>query len=115
MLDRQHFDCVVLDITLPGISGFDVLAHMQQDPATCTTPVLVHTARDLDDAERAQLRSAAHSVIVKDASSYDRLLAETYRFLNRSLDRLQASQRKVLEGQYRDGQADCRTQGAAGR
>jgi FixJ family two-component response regulator len=43
-VSARHFDCVLLDLHLPGMSGFDVLAALQLDPAS--PPVIVITGHD---------------------------------------------------------------------
>lgn len=49
-----HPDVIVLDLMLPGISGYDVLEALQRDPETTNIPVLVLTAKSLRaDRERS--------------------------------------------------------------
>jgi signal transduction histidine kinase/CheY-like chemotaxis protein len=50
---------VVLDLTMQGLSGFEVLERLQSDPATRPIPVIIHSSRSLDDADRARLASAS--------------------------------------------------------
>ena len=55
-----HPDVIVLDLMLPGISGYDVLEALQRDDATSKIPVLVLTAKSLRaDRERSQGLGAA--------------------------------------------------------
>ena len=82
-----RFDCIVLDLMLPDMSGFEVLEHMQAEPATRDIPVVVHTAKDLSLQEEAQLHLNVRQVIVKDGQSYERLNGQICRFLQRSLAR----------------------------
>lgn len=58
-----EFDVVVLDINLPGRSGFEVMAHMRDH--RCATPVLVITARNQLDDKISLLDLGADDYIVK--------------------------------------------------
>jgi len=94
----RQYDCLVLDLALPDISGFDLLQTVSRDFTTRPLPVVVYTGKDLTRREVTQLRRVAQSVIVKDARSPERLLDETALFLHRPLARLNETQRRMLEG-----------------
>ena len=79
----QTFDCVVLDLRLPDISGFDVLERFRDTPAVGDLPVIVFTGKELSPEEDARLHSLARSVVVKGVESPERLLDETALFLHR--------------------------------
>ncbi len=74
------FDCVVLDLGLPGMSGFDVLEHMAK--RDIQAPVVVYSGRDLTSEESLRLRSFTDSIVVKGALSPERLLDEVSLFLH---------------------------------
>src|SRR5688500_895318 len=93
----ERFDCIVLDLGLPDMSGFDVLSRIREEPALRGIPVVVYTARDLTRAERERLRAAAEVVIVKDARSPERLLEETVLFLHRAESAMPPEKRQLLE------------------
>ncbi len=79
-LDGQPFDCVVLDLRLPDISGFDLLeqiATREEAP-----PVVVYSARDLSADETRRLRVHADSIVVKGARAQERLLDEVSLFFH---------------------------------
>ena len=65
ILREQGCDCVVLDLKLPDINGFEVLERMRSDPAIADTPVVVFTGRELSIEEDAKLHALARSVVVK--------------------------------------------------
>ncbi len=82
-VNEQAFDCVVLDLRLPDISGFEVLERFSDDDALCDLPVVVFTGKELTPEEDARLHSMARSVVVKGVESPERLLDETALFLHR--------------------------------
>jgi CheY-like chemotaxis protein len=96
-LAAGQFDCIVLDLKLPKTTGFALLDHLKGDDAHRTTPVIVHTGKELTRREETRLRRYADSIIVKDAASPERLLDETALFLHRPETALPADSRRVLE------------------
>jgi HAMP domain-containing protein/CheY-like chemotaxis protein/signal transduction histidine kinase len=97
MLREQPADCVVLDLKLPDMTGFELLEHIRQDDALTQVPVVVFTGRELSPEEDAQLHSIARSVIVKGVESPDRLLDETALFLHRVVADLPPDKQRMLE------------------
>ena len=97
MLRKQPTDCVVLDLKLPDMSGFELLEHIRQDDALTQVPVVVFTGRELSPEEDAQLHSIARSVIVKGVESPERLLDETALFLHRVVRDLPPDKQRMLE------------------
>ena len=96
-LDGQHFDCMVLDLTLPDISGFDLLDEIGKKPALRDLPIVIYTAQELSRKEVTKLKKYAKTIVIKDARSPERLLDETALFLHRSHASLPELQRKMLE------------------
>jgi len=96
-LRSEPVDCVVLDLRLPDMSGFDVLKAIGSDPALADTPVVVFTGRELSPEEDSQLHSMARSIVVKGVESPERLLDETALFLHRVVDDLPADKKRMLE------------------
>ena len=94
---ERRYDCVVLDLKLPEMTGFALLDHIKQDENRCEVPVIVHTGTQLTRREETRLRSYADSIIVKDAGSPERLLSETALFLHRSPSAMPAESRRMLE------------------
>jgi hypothetical protein len=96
-LREKSADCVVLDLKLPDMSGFDVLAQMRDDAALSDVPIVVFTGRELSPEEDAQLHTMARSVVVKGVESPERLLDETALFLHRVISDLPSEKQLMLE------------------
>jgi len=96
-VNDQAFDCVVLDLRLPDMSGFDVLERFRDTPSLNDLPVVVFTGKDLSPEEDARLHMLARSVVVKGVESPERLLDETALFLHRVVTDLPPEKQKMLE------------------
>ncbi len=96
-LEAQPFDCLVLDLGLSDMSGFELLERMKADPRLSQVPVIVYTGQDLSKKQETELRRLAETIIIKDVKSPDRLLDETALFLHRVESNLPAEKRKLLE------------------
>jgi CheY-like chemotaxis protein len=96
-LREMPCDCVVLDLRLPDMSGFDVLEELRQDEALADIPVVVFTGRELTAEEDAQLHTMARSIVVKGVESPERLLDETALFLHRVVADLPQEKQRLLE------------------
>jgi HAMP domain-containing protein/CheY-like chemotaxis protein/putative methionine-R-sulfoxide reductase with GAF domain len=96
-LDERRFDCMVLDLKLPDMGGFDLLEKLKEDPRHSRTPVIVYTGKQLTRREETKLRRFSEAIVVKDASSPERLLDETSLFLHRVERKLPQDKRRMLE------------------
>jgi HAMP domain-containing protein/CheY-like chemotaxis protein/signal transduction histidine kinase len=102
---NESFDCVVLDLRLPDMSGFDVLERFRENPSLSNLPVVVFTGKDLSPEEDARLRMLARSVVVKGVESPERLLDETALFLHRVVTDLPPEKQKMLERLHHSDEA----------
>jgi CheY-like chemotaxis protein len=102
---EKQFDCVVLDLRLPDMSGFELLEQLGQSRPGGELPVVVFTGKDLSPEEDARLHMLARSVIVKDVESPERLLDETALFLHRVVSDLPAEKRNMLDRLHRSDEA----------
>ncbi|MCI0461162.1 MAG: response regulator, partial [Gemmataceae bacterium] len=96
-LATQRFDCLVLDLGLPDMSGFELLTKIKKDLDLQNLPVIVHTGKDLTREEEARLKEMAAAILIKDVRSLERLLDETALFLHRVLANLPPSAQQLLE------------------
>jgi CheY-like chemotaxis protein/signal transduction histidine kinase len=94
---EREYDCVVLDLRLPDISGFDLLAEVQKEPKLRDVPIVVFTGRELAADEETQLRRMAKSIVLKGVQSPERLLDETALFLHRVVADLPPAKQRMLE------------------
>jgi CheY-like chemotaxis protein len=97
LLHEQAFDCIVLDLRLPDMSGFEVLERLRDDERLRDVPVVVFTGKQLSPEEDAQLHTLARSVVVKGVESPERLLDETALFLHRVVTDLPPAKQQLLE------------------
>jgi CheY-like chemotaxis protein/signal transduction histidine kinase/HAMP domain-containing protein len=97
LLEAEPFDCSVVDLRLPDMSGFELLERMQADARLRDLPVVVFTGKELSPDEEARLKVVAKSVVLKDVQSPERLLDETALFLHRVVGDLPHSKRQMLE------------------
>ncbi len=96
MMDNG-FDCVVLDLRLPDMSGFELLEKVQAEEKLAAVPVVVFTGKELSRDEETKLNALAKSIVLKDVRSPERLLDETALFLHRVVAGLPAQKQAMLE------------------
>ena len=97
VLDRTPFDCMVLDLGLSDMTGFELLEKMRSSATLSLIPVIVYTGKELTKKQETELRRVAETIIIKDVKSLDRLLDETALFLHRVEGDLPEPKRKLLE------------------
>jgi CheY-like chemotaxis protein len=97
VISQAPVDCVVLDLRLPDMSGFDLLERFRENPSLSDLPVVVFTGKDLSPDEDARLHLLARSVVVKGVESPERLLDETALFLHRVVANLPQEKQRLLD------------------
>ncbi|AVO30159.1 response regulator [Stenotrophomonas maltophilia] len=109
-LSTVTFDCMVMDLSLPDGSGYDLLEHMAGNDDVGFPPVIVYTGRALSREEEQRLRRYSKSIIIKGARSPERLLDEVTLFLHSVEASLPTDQQRLLrEARRRDTVLDGRT------
>ncbi len=104
-VSEEQFDCVVLDLRLPDMSGFEVLERFRDTPSVGDLPIVVFTGKELSPEEDARLHTLARSVVLKGVESPERLLDETALFLHRVVSDLPAAKQKMIEQLHRSDEA----------
>lgn len=91
----SHYDCMIMDLGLSDISGFELLKTLEEKMIKIP-PVIVYTGKDLTRSEEEELRIHADSIIIKGVRSEERLLDEASLFLHRVVENLPSQKRKMI-------------------
>jgi len=101
----DEYDCIVLDLRLPDMSGFELLDRIEAEPRLRQVPIVVFTGKDLSAEEDRRLRRAAKSVIIKGVESPERLLDETALFLHRVISDLPPAKQRMVQRLHESDEA----------
>jgi CheY-like chemotaxis protein len=99
------FDCCVLDLRLPDMTGFELLERIEAQPALAQLPIVVFTGKALSAEEEKKLKTVAKSIVLKDVQSPERLLDETALFLHRVVTDLPETKQRMLERLHSSNEA----------
>ena len=91
------FECMVLDLGLPDMSGFDLIEKIHKDLGLRQLPIIVYTGKELTLEEETRLKAVTETIIVKDVKSPERLLDETALFLHRVHANLPDDKQKMIK------------------
>jgi signal transduction histidine kinase/DNA-binding response OmpR family regulator/CHASE3 domain sensor protein len=97
---REVIDCMVLDIGLPDMSGFELIEKLEKEFEGKVPPIIIYTGRELSRQENDELQQHAETIIVKGVKSEERLLDETALFLHRTVRNLPDHTRAMITGLY---------------
>jgi len=96
MLRKDRYDCMILDLGLPDMSGLELLEQIKTDKELTRVPVIIYTGKDLTKEENNRLEKLANTVVVKTAHSHERLLDETMLFLHRVEAKLPKAKQNII-------------------
>lgn len=96
MMSNESFDCVIVDLGLPDMTGYDLMQKIKDNPILRKTPIIVYTAKDLTREEHDRLNKLANTVVLKTVDSKERLLDETTLFLHRVEARLPKEKQNII-------------------
>jgi CheY-like chemotaxis protein len=96
-LKQNTYDCMIVDLSLPDLSGFELLEKISDDEQYGHPPVIVYTGRSLSREEEERLRKFSKSIIIKGAKSPERLLSEVSLFLHRVESHLPVDRQRMLQ------------------
>jgi len=71
---RNKPDLVVLDLVMPGVDGYEVIAALRRDKDMSRVPILVHTAKTLTPEDRQRLEGKVESIVEKAEFQPERFL-----------------------------------------
>jgi CheY-like chemotaxis protein/signal transduction histidine kinase len=83
ILESHNFDCIILDLKLPDISGFELLDTIKAIPGLAHIPVIINTAMELDQEKMAHIMKYTEAMVLKSNKSNDRLMDEVSLFMNK--------------------------------
>ena len=106
-LREKQFDCMIMDLGLPDISGFALLKKIEKDEGISLPPIIVYTGKELTREEENELRKYSESIIIKGVRSEERLLDETSLFLHRMVEKMPAEKRQMISHLH-DGDQNLR-------
>jgi CheY-like chemotaxis protein len=104
LLDRP-FDCCVLDLRLPDMTGFELLDKLQEERSLRDVPIVVLTGKQLSEEGQKRLHVAAKSIVLKEVQSPERLLDETALFLHRVIADLPEGKQQMLRRLHESNEA----------
>ncbi|NBD10623.1 response regulator [Corallococcus silvisoli] len=96
-LRERTFECMVMDLHLPDLSGHEFLERMAAEEGVSFPPVIVYTGRTLSRDEEQRLRRFSRSIIIKGVRSPERLLDEVTLFLHQVESRLPPDRQRMLQ------------------
>ena len=94
------YDCVILDLGLPDMDGFELLKQLKEIKNKAIPPIIVYTGQELTRDQDHELHKYTSSIIIKGVKSEERLLDETALFLHRMVGELNAKQQKIIHKLY---------------
>lgn len=82
LLKEKHYDCLILDLNLPDVSGLDLLEQIKENDDYKDLPVIINTAMELDQEKMSRLLKYSDATVMKSTKSSDRILDEVNLFLH---------------------------------
>lgn len=95
-IKSESYDCMILDLGLPDMSGLEMLKLLSANVEIAVPPVIVYTGRELTQEEESELRRYSDSIIVKGVRSEERLFDETSLFLHRLVERMPSHKKRII-------------------
>jgi len=100
LYQQNQIDCIILDIGLPDMNGFDLIHKLEKIKDHNLPPVIVYTGKELTKEENNELEKYAESIIIKGVKSEERLLDETALFLHRTISNMPKSKQLIINNLY---------------
>jgi len=100
LYQQNQIDCIILDIGLPDMTGFELIYKLENLKAYKIPPIIIYTGKELTKEENNELQKYAESIIIKGVKSEERLLDETALFLHRTISSLPESKQVIINNLY---------------
>jgi CheY-like chemotaxis protein/putative methionine-R-sulfoxide reductase with GAF domain len=100
LYEQNDIDCIILDIGLPDISGFDLIHKLEHVKGHNIPPIIIYTGKELTKEENNELEKYSETIIIKGIKSEERLLDETALFLHRTVSNLPESKQAIIHNLY---------------
>ncbi|OQP44556.1 hypothetical protein A4H97_09300 [Niastella yeongjuensis] len=101
ILQDERFDCIIIDLGLPDMTGFELMEKIKESEQLNRIPIIVYTGRDMSREEARQLEKLANTVVLKTTDSQERLLDETALFLHRVEAKLPKEKQQIIRKLHR--------------
>jgi len=101
IMQKEKFDCIIIDLGLPDMSGIELLEKIKASDELNKIPIIVYTGKDMNREEAARLNKLANTVVLKTANSKERLLDETILFLHRMESKLPKEKQQIIRKLHR--------------
>lgn len=96
LLKQESFQCMILDLGLKELSGYELLEKIRKDKDIEDLPIIIYTGQELSKEDDAKLKKYADSIIIKGARSFERLLSEATLFLHQVQEEMPTNKQKML-------------------
>jgi len=93
---ENYYDCVIVDLGLPDMSGFEMISIMAEELEARCPPIIVNTGKEMSQEEERLLREYSDSIIIKGVRSEERLLDETSLFLHQMVEKMPESKKRII-------------------
>ncbi|MCG8527045.1 MAG: response regulator [Opitutales bacterium] len=96
-MKSKSFDCIILDVGLPDMSGIDLLKILKNENGVDLPPIVIHTGQEISKEMEFELQNYSKSIIIKGVRSSERLLDETALFLHQVIEELPSEKREMIQ------------------
>jgi CheY-like chemotaxis protein len=97
LMNKKRFDCLVLDPSMPGTVGMEILKNLDEKKDSVPTSVLIRHSKNLSKKEESQVKRFAKAIVSKEKSSVEQLADQTALFLHRPYHNMPELAKKAVD------------------